>query len=168
MSKQSHRQICNACLEKEYETYAHARVHESMQRNDGWINGFMINDWPRWDYDHEVGRLIFSERGCAKVIADVVAVGTVNRRGTRWEWSWGNPNFPAHSRESMSIVRAFGEEKEWPKLTTLFLENDEYLGWELSAISAHILDAEGAYRCPDSDEPGNFIYLLAFNTRSVN
>jgi len=168
MSEHIDRHVCDACLEKEYEAYAHARIHESMERNDAWTEKFRITSWPRWDYDHEGSHLTFSEAGHTRVIADIVVVGTTDKNGTRWEWSWGNPNFPAESREKMAMVREFGEEKEWAKLTSLFLDNDEYLGWELSSIAGHILNAEGSYRCPDNDDPGNFIYILAFNTKFVN
>ena len=168
MSEHHDRQVCDACLEKEYEAYSHDCVHESMERNEAWTEKFRIGSWPQWEYDHEGSHLIFTEQGRAKVIADIVPVGMSYKQGTRWEWSWGNPNFPPASRERMEKVREFGEVKEWPKLTTLFLDNDEYLGWELSSISAHLLNAEGSYRCPDKDEPGNFIYVLAFNTRFVN
>lgn len=168
MTEQHHRQICQACLEKEYEAYRHACVHESMERNDVWRAKFKIGTWPRWDYEHEESRLVFSEAGRPRVIADIVVVGMVDKGGSRWEWSWGNPNFPIATRQSMDSVRAFGAEKEWPQLTSLFLDNDDYLGWELTSISHHLLNAEGAYRCPDDDEPGNFIYVLAFNTHFVN
>ena len=160
------RHLCDACLEKEYEAYRHARVHESMDRNEQWMEQFKIGDWPRWDRDFDSSTLIFSEEGQPRVIADIVVTGTVH--GNEWEWAWGNPHLPAKSRDQMSAVRDFGEDKGWPKLTTLFLENDEYLGWELTAIAAHLLEAEGVYRCPDGDISGGFVYVLAFNTRFVN
>lgn len=139
-----------------------------MDRNREWTERFKIGDWPRWDYDHERSQLTFSAEGRVRIVADIVVVGTVDKDGSRWEWSWGNPNFPAHSRESMEKIKEFGEEKDWAKLTSLFLDNDDHLGWELSSIAAHILNAEGTYRCPDDEESGNFIYLVAFNTRFVN
>jgi hypothetical protein len=161
-------QLCDACLEKEYETYRHARVHESMKRNEAWLENFRIGSWPHWEYDHERSRLVFSDQGLARVVADVVVLGTVDKNGTRWEWSWGNPNFSEDTREKMGRIRQLGEERDWAKLTTLFMDNDEYLGWEFASISAHVLDAEGTYRCPDSENCGDFAYLLVFNTRFVN
>lgn len=166
MSSHSNRGLCDACLEKEYESYRHARVHEAMNLNKRWFDQFQIGTWPRWDFDLETSRLIFSKNGQPKVIADVVLVGSVERN--RWEWVWGNPRMPAASRERMSKVRDFGEEKGWERLTTLFLESDEYLGWELTAITAHLLNAEGVYRCPDLGAPGDFLYLTAFNTNFVH
>jgi hypothetical protein len=165
MSENSHRHLCDACLEKEYEAFRHARVHESMARNDAWLEKFNIGKWPRWDYDPEAETLRFSENGKTKVIADIVTAGLISQGS--WEWSWGNPNITVRSREMMEKVREFGEEREWPKLTTLFVENDEHLGWEFSAISAHLLDAEGVYCCPLDKKAGVFAFVLAFNTRFV-
>jgi hypothetical protein len=136
-----------------------------MARNDAWTRKFNIGNWPRWDYDPEAETLRFSENGKTKVIADIVTVGLVSRGS--WEWSWGNPHISLSSREAMEKVREFGEEKEWSQLTTLFAENDEHLGWELSAISAHLLNAKGVYRCPLEKEAGVFAFVLAFNTRFV-
>jgi hypothetical protein len=158
------RHICDACLESEYKTYAHARVHEWMANNKIWLERFAINSYPRWDYDPSADQLKFSQDGRLRVVADVVTIGGVDNQGTQWEWTWGNPNHPDSSRIPMQAVREFGMEKEWARLTTLFLENDEYLGWELSSIAAHILGAEGIYRCPDSNEPGNFTYLAVMST----
>jgi len=162
----NNRHLCTDCLEEEYETYVHARVHESMERNKQWMNRFRIGTWPRWDYDLESCTLTFSQDSQPRVVADIEAVGTV--QGSQWEWAWGNRNLSANCRSRIGTVRDFGEEKEWDKLTTLFLESDEYLGWELTSVAAHILGAEGGYRCPYGDKPGNSLYVVAFNTRFVN
>jgi Family of unknown function (DUF6882) len=137
-----------------------------MKRNDDWGRKFKIDDWPQWYYDSETETLRFTENGKAKVLADIVTAGLIYKG--RWEWSWGNPNVPDKSREIMEKVRQFGERKGWSKITTLFVDSDEYVGWEFSAISAHILSAEGVYRCPLDKETGMFAYVLAFNTKFVN
>jgi len=137
-----------------------------MERNENWSEKFRIGKWPRWDCDFETEALTFSADGRVQVVADIVVVGSV--QGSRWEWAWGNPHMPAQSREKMTTVRDFGEEKHWENLTTLFLDSDEYTGWEFSAISAHILNADGIYRCPDSGQPRNCVFVLAFGTRFVN
>jgi hypothetical protein len=136
-----------------------------MDRNERWMEQFKIGTWPRWHFDPQASTLIFSKDGQPMVTADVVITGAV--QGDRWEWTWGNPYMPVVSRNRMSAVRDFGQEKNWEKLTTLFLKNDEYLGWELTAISAHLLAAEGVYRCPDRGAPDDFTYVMAFNTKFV-
>ena len=160
------RHVCDACLETEYEGYRHARVHEFMEKNDTWDERFALDSCPRWDFDDKAGQLTFSKDGRALVVADVLIAGTVGKAGHQWEWAWGNANLPDSSRVPIQAVREFGEEKQWSKLTTLFLDSDEYLGWELTSIAAHILGAEAVYRFAYSD-PGNFVYLIVMNTRFI-
>jgi hypothetical protein len=160
----SERHICDACLQSEYEEYRHARVHEFMEKNDSWQERFEIDACPRWDFNDETSQITFSKDGRSIAIADVVITGTVGKGGTQWEWSWGNVKMPDKWRIPMNSVREFGEEKQWPTLTDLFLDSDEFLGWELSSIAAHILGAEAVYRFPYTDS-GNFVYLAVMRTR---
>ena len=68
----------------------------------------------------------------------------------------------------MDEVRSFGEEKAWEKLTSLFLDNsDDYLGWELSSVAVHLLGGTAVYRCPDSETPGYFMYLVVLSSQFV-
>jgi hypothetical protein len=155
--------LCEACLKTEYEEFRHACVHESMERNHAWIDRYAIRARPRWDYEIDRGTLTFSGGEKAKVVADMVVVGSVH--GKEWEWSWGNANIPERHRSSMKKVFDFGVVKEWRKLTTLFLGSDEFLGWELGAISAHVLQAQAVYRCPTG--PDNFLYLAILQTKLI-
>jgi hypothetical protein len=158
------RHLCDACLKDEYEEFRHSCLHESMAKNHVWLEKYRINDWPRWDYSMEEATLAFSENGQVKVICDMQVVGSTN--GDSWEWSWGNTNFPLACRQLMQAVNEFGQEKKWETLTTLFLNNDEYLGWECAAIANHVLNGVGAYRCPSGD--GNFVYVVILSARFVN
>jgi hypothetical protein len=157
------RHLCDACLKKEYEEFRHACVHESMSKNGIWLAKYKIDDWPRWDYQMEDATLTFSEDGKAKVICAMQVVGSVHCDS--WEWSWGNPNFPIACRTKIQEVKAFGEEKRWEKLTTLFLDNDDYLGWECAAIASHVLNGEAVYRCPTGKD--HFVYLVILSSRFV-
>jgi hypothetical protein len=159
------RHLCDACLIEEYEEFRHACIHESMAKNEVWFGQYKINSWPRWDYSMEEATLTFSEEGTAKVICNMQVVGS--SQGDSWEWSWGNANFPDVCRQSMHEVKTFGAEKQWHKLTNLFLENNEYLGWECAAIANHVLNGVGAYRCP-SDSAGDYVYLVILSSRFVN
>jgi len=159
------RNLCESCLEAEYDAFAHDLIHKSMAQNEVWLKKYKINDWPRWDYSLEEGTLTFSRDGKAQVICEIEAVGSVE--GDSWEWTWGNSNLPDACRSRMHKVREFGEEKEWSKLTSLFLANDDYLGWELASVSVHLLGGIAAYRCPDSEAPGYFMYVAVLSSRFV-
>jgi hypothetical protein len=165
MSKHE-RHLCDSCLQNEYETYAHDCVHESMEKNKTLFAKYKIDSWPRWNYSLEDATLTFSEDGKAKVICDIQAVGTTF--GDEWEWSWGNKNLPLSCKSRMMAVKEFGEEKNWNKLTSLFLPSDDYLGWELTSIAMHLLGGIGVYRCPDRETPDYFMYLAVLSLRLVN
>jgi hypothetical protein len=165
MSKHD-RHLCEGCLQEEYATYAHNRVHEAMDKQKTWFAEYKIDSLPKWNYSLEDATLTFSEDGKAKVICEIQAVGSV--MGNEWEWTWGNKNLPLSCKSHMTVVKEFGEEKNWQKLTSLFLPSDEYLGWELASIAVHLLDGIGVYRCPDSQTPGYFMYLAVLTSRFLN
>jgi hypothetical protein len=161
------RHLCEACLQEEYEEFAHDCVHKSIDQNNLWLEKYKIEDWPRWDYSLEDATLTFSQDGKSKVVCNIQAIGSV--QGDSWEWSWGNQNLPDLCKTRMTEVREFGEEKQWSKLTSLFLDNDnEYLGWELASVTVHLLDGTAVYRCPDSETPGYFMYLVVLSSEFVN
>jgi hypothetical protein len=160
------RHLCDACLADEYQSWAHERIHESIAQNDIWLAKYKINDWPHWNYSLENCTLTFSQDAKSKVICEIRAVGSV--QGDSWEWSWGNKNLPDPCKSRMSEVREFGEHKQWSKLTSLFLDNEEGLGWELASVTAHLLGGTAVYRCPDSQTPGYFMYLVILSSRFVN
>jgi hypothetical protein len=131
------RHLCEACLQEEYESFSHSCIHESMAQNELWLEKYAIDSWPRWDYSMENGTLTFSLDGKQKVICQIEVVGSTNAES--WEWSWGNENLPLACRRRMKAVYAFGEEKQWSRITTLFLESDKYIGWECSSVASHVL-----------------------------
>jgi hypothetical protein len=160
------RHLCETCLQDEYKEFAHDCIHRSIAQNNLWLEKYKINAWPRWDYLLEENTLTFSDAGKAKVVCNIRAVGSV--QGDSWEWSWGNMNLPESCKIRMNEVREFGEEKQWDRLTSLFLENTEDLGWELAAITVHVLGGAAVYRCPDSETPGYFMYLVILSSEFVN
>jgi hypothetical protein len=46
----------------------------------------------------------------------------------------------------MERVRDFGMANGYDKLTTPFLDADEYTGWEMTAVTVHVLESPGSYR----------------------
>jgi len=119
--------LCEPQISEEYEAWAHERIHESIAQNNIWVEKYKINDWPRWDYSLEHATLTFSEDGNLKVVCSIQAVGSAQEDS--WEWSWGNANLPDACKTRMSEVKQFGEKKQWGRLASLFLKNEESLGW---------------------------------------
>jgi len=128
-----------------------------MRLNEECEETFRISSWPRWDYELEAGILTFSENGVPKVIASIQVVGTTSISGGTWMWAWANENLPVKVTEAIRKVQAFGEAENLSELMQECLPDDEYIGWEMSAIAARILHSKGAYRCPDDN---GFVYVV--------
>jgi hypothetical protein len=89
---------------------------------------FDLGRWQRYDYDQDAGTLTFSSDGRIGVIAEMHVVGSTSRSGGTWLWSWDNPSIVDRVKHC-----------------------DEHDGWEMTAVAAHLLKAEGAYRAPGED-----------------
>jgi hypothetical protein len=141
----------------EFQAFRHKAVHRLMDLNEDCEHRFGIGHWERWDYDLDAGTLVFSDDGLPRVVAKIQAVGTTSTASKTWLWGWANESLSAGATLCLREVREFGTQEDLPQLTEPNLADDEYLGWELTAIAAQILQAKGAYRCPSEN---GFLYLL--------
>lgn len=137
--------------------FRHEAVHELTQLNELCQERFHISDWPRWNYDLDCGTLTFFKDGVPKVQASIQAVGTTSISSKTWLWAWANEYLPSNVKKGVEDVRAFGERENISELTKAKLPDDEHLGWEMTAISARILRARGAYRCQGDN---GFLYVV--------
>jgi hypothetical protein len=149
--------LCDDC----FKDFLHPLVHESKDKNDRFWE--QHGDYQSWYWDHEAVTLTFSDPAKPTLKVDVSVVGTT--KGDRWQWTWANRNFEPRSWIGVEKVRAYGEANSFEKLTTPFLDADEYFGWEMTSIAVHILDALGSYRFP-TDE--GFCYLVFRNVEILN
>jgi len=148
--------ICDDCFEE----FVHPIFHELMEKNERFKE--VYGGRARWDWDDVAVTLTFSDPVKSTVRIDVSVVGSIE--GNSWQWSWANKNYKDRSRIGMDKVREFGEEKGYEALTSGFLEADEYTGWEITAIAAHLLNAPGAYRFPTDS---GHVYLVYRNVEVI-
>jgi|SRR5579863_4562920 hypothetical protein len=148
--------ICDDCFQE----FLHPLVHESMEKNDEFRKKFGLHE--RWDWDAERSVLMFSDPVKPKLEIDASIVGTTE--GDSWEWAWANSNLDPHTTVDIMKVREFGEANGFDKLTTAFLDADEYTGWEMTSVAVHVLDAPGSYRFPT--EKG-YCYLVYRRIRPI-
>lgn len=134
--------------EEEFAQFRHSAHHELMELNSLCEQQFFVGHWERWDYDGDLGTITFSEGGLAKVIAEVQLVGTTSTRSGTWLWGWANDSVPRSRTIQIDQVRAFGIAESLPVLSEPSWHDDEYHGWEMTAIAAKLLHARGGYRAP--------------------
>lgn len=147
---------------EQFSVFRHEAVHQLMEFNEVCKKAFSITSWQRWEYELDEGTLTFSENGIPKVIATIQVVGTTSKSGGTWLWAWANQNLPARVTKAVERVRAFGETENIPELTEKCLPDDEYLGWEMTAVAAKLLGSKGAYRCPGDN---GFVYVVYSSLR---
>lgn len=127
-------------------------------RQDEWQREFRLEDCERYDWNQDRGELVFSRRGSPVVVADIQFVGSVSNRTKTWMWSWANDSFHENVRSRIRGVREYGEEHRLLKLACAYWNGEEVDGWEMTAVSASLLEAKGAYRSPH-DHGAEFMVL---------
>jgi hypothetical protein len=138
------------------EDFVHPLFHELMGKNEGIEERY--GPYDRWHWDEEAIALTFSGSVKPTIRIDVTVVGSTE--GNSGQWSWANRNWDAKAKVGMDEVREFGEANGYEMLTLPFLSADEYTGWEMTSVAAHVLNAQGAYRFP-TDE--GYCYLIYRN-----
>jgi hypothetical protein len=133
-----------------YANWRHEALHELMAKQEVLERTYQIGEWPRYDYDALAGALTFSDAAGPKVLADIQIVGSIGQND--WLWSWANAHLSDCAIQDMDRVREFGLEHGIDELTSDYVEGQDLnqLGWELTAATAKVLGAAGAYRPPSA------------------
>lgn len=109
---------------------------------------YRLDAYERYDWNQETGQLAFSHGGIARVIADIVFVGSLSTVTNTWLWSWANRSHLEHVKAPMRKVRDFGDKHRYHKLAAAHWKAVETDGWNMTAVAAQLLKAQGAYRTP--------------------
>jgi len=137
--------------EHEYWEFEHEAVHRLIDLNKSLETTFKIGSYQRFDYDQETCEFVFSDDGIPKVIAKFQVVGSFSTETKTWLWSWANASILETACDQMHRVREFGVTHDVAKLADAKWDADEADGWEMTAVSADIIGAKGAYRCPSKN-----------------
>jgi len=127
-----------------------------------------IAKYENWFYDQEKGTLIFSDKGIDKIIIKYEQVGSISKISNTWLWSWANPNLDDKIKTDINFVKEYGQKQKLEKLIKRKWNADEYDGWEMTAISAYLIEAKGAYRVPTEKTLSFMIYKEIIDLRKTN
>lgn len=124
-----------------------------------------IGSFEHWQYEADEGTIAFAGGTTPGVRALAQVVGTTSTRSKSWLWSWANESIPSHQASSAATVRAFDERENVPILLAAEPVDDEYLGWEMTAVTVKLTGAVGGYRVPR--ESGSFTYFVFFKLEGL-
>lgn len=116
----------------------------------------------RWDLDQTTGKLIFSDSGIPKVIADAQIVGSYSTYSNTWMWSWANESIEENMKKDLGKVKKYGEQHNFKELVTAKWRCDEEYAWMMTAVAGYLLKAKGAYRGPIDD---GYVYMLIMDIK---
>jgi hypothetical protein len=143
-------------------TAAHAYT---TQRQDALRSELGLASMPHAHLNVATGQLLFSDASATpRVLATVQIVGSVNTDERRWLWAWADPDVDPVLCKDVLDVRMLGEARRIEQLTTPFWEADAVDGWELTSISAYVLQARGAYRAATGK---GFAYMVMTSIERV-
>jgi hypothetical protein len=85
-------------------------------------------------------------------------VGSISKVSGTWLWAWANASVLPNMKEQIEDVRRFGELHGLRELTTPKWNATEADGWAMTAVTAKLLQAKGAYRSPDQTGFSFFVF----------
>jgi hypothetical protein len=126
-------------------TQAHEYLTMQQERNE---KEFALSTYPRYDWHQETDELIFSDQGQPKVIAKIQFVGDVSSQSKTWLWAWANPTIKDSLQQAARQAKQHGEQTGIWQLVESTWPADEVDGWEMTSITAMLVNAKGAYKSP--------------------
>lgn len=119
---------------------------------------FGIGDYARYEYDLFRNVIWWSDGKEPMLRARVTVVGSTSTKSDTWMWAWANPHLNDIEIGLIDKVREFGEKESIQKLIDEKWPADEIDGWEMTSISARLLESQGAYKSPGKNSALFLLY----------
>jgi hypothetical protein len=146
--------------EQNFEDYQDKCLEDVSSLQDEFMKLYDIDSYEHWFYDHGIGAFHFKSDDGRNVYFRYIDVGSFSTKADTWNWSWDNKSTPLHVSQPLEKVKIFGQTNNFAELTQGLFNGDEYTGWAMTAVSAKLLNAIGAYRVPQEHL---FIYFIFTN-----
>lgn len=117
-----------------------------------------LNSYPNWFYDQASGLITFSDDE-RELNFRYHEVGTFSKGTNTWKWSWDNENTLKKVKQNLEVVKEFGIEYGFDKLTQGLFESSMEEGWDFTSITTKLLNGIGAYR-PETER--HFIFMVLY------
>ena len=148
--------------ESPYDQFLDKADDELVAKQDKLTKDYHLRSYHDFHWSQNDGQLIFSNNGKPGVIADMQFVGDVSCSSKTWLWSWANASIDKRLTHASSVARDYGIANHYDKLSTAEWKADQVDGWDMTAITAKLTNAVGAYRSPYS--PG-YDFLIITDIR---
>jgi hypothetical protein len=135
--------------EAEFEQFLADAAEAVQAKNDLLEQRYGIGHFARWDQDGDLEQLTFSNPGDTEVVvAETTDIGSYSLRTKTWLWAWANESQTETARAKAAELKNLFDATGMRVFTDAHFECDEYLAWELAAVSVEKLGGVGCYRGP--------------------
>ena len=108
-------------------------------------------EYERYDYDQESATLVFSGAERPNLTMNIQTIGSWAAESGTWLWAWDNDSILASAREHVHMLKKFGEQNGFERLSEALWKAEQTDAWEMSRLACLLLQADGVYRAPDDD-----------------
>jgi hypothetical protein len=123
---------------------------------------YNLHSFKRYFWSQDEGTLVFSNGGDPIVIAQIQCVGDVSKLSKTWLWAWANPTVIPKMKPASERVRDYGSEMGYKPLVQAKWPADVVDGWEMTAVTAYLMHAIGAYR---TEADHGYQYMIITSVR---
>ena len=136
----------------QFNTFISDAVDAVQQKNTQLAKRYNLGGFARWDYNGDLGHLIFSNPGDPKVLmARTTSLGSYAVQAKTWLWAWANDSLTDEERERAAALKGLHAKTGMDLFTDPGIGCDEPLAWGLAAASVQHLGGLGVYRGPMDD-----------------
>ncbi len=133
--------------EAQFEEFLHEARRHVQLRNEVLKRGYGIFEFARWDHDGDAGRLTFSNPNAPDtVVANTTDIGSYSFNSKSWLWAWANDSLADAEREKAAALKGLFDTTGMRLFTDEHFECDEFVAWEMAAVSVRHLGGIGSYR----------------------
>jgi hypothetical protein len=115
------------------------------------VEKWKLNKFRRFNFDQEKGQLEFLDGQGPDIVSDVQIIGTYSKETQTWLWAWNSDWILDNLKKDSLRVNEFGADHSLERLLDPKWEATEEDGWDMTAVAAHLVPSEGAYRLPNRD-----------------
>ncbi len=139
----------------EFTAFIQGSLQGLQMQNDAHEQTWGMSTGDRWDFDQDVGTLVFTFPD--KIVsAPAQVIGSLSGSSNTWLWSWANSSIAEYLSKDAARVRDYGTEHGIERLTNAKWAATQQDGWEMTALAARICGANGGYRGPAGS---SFVYF---------
>lgn len=146
---------------KDYDSFAEKCVEDLKQLQDKFYKDYNISFYESWSYNQATGLLTFST-GDKELNFKYFDVGSFSSKSNTWKWSWDNEDTLVNVKAKTELIREFGHDNNFIKLTNGLFESNEVEAWEFVAIAAKLRNGLGVYRPVNDNQLKIFLVLTEF------